>query len=101
MTEGDGFGYSVSLYKNYALLGAPFKDDGEGVAYVFKRCGTNWIKDGKLEASDGIPWINFGYSVSIYGNYALLGAPDAYWGTGSAYVFKRIPTPSLYAHPCE
>jgi hypothetical protein len=100
-TEGDWLGYSVSLYKNYALLGAPFKDDGEGACYVFKRLGTQWRKDGKLNASDGLPWINFGYSVSISGEYALVGAPDAYWGVGWAYVFHRIPSPSLCAHPCE
>jgi hypothetical protein len=100
-TEGDWLGYSVSLYNNYALLGAPFRDEGEGVAYIFKRYGTTWREDAILNASDGIPYINFGYSVSLYGNTALLGAPDAYWGKGSAYIFKREIQPSLYAHPCE
>ena len=95
--EGDWLGYSVSLNDDYALLGAPFKDyEAEGAAYVFKRSDSLWEKDGKLTASDGIEYINFGYSVSLSGNNALLGAPDHYWGMGSAYVFhKDVPESDL------
>ena len=42
----------------------------------------------KLTASDGSSNDDFGYSVSLYGDYALIGA---YYDSqkGSAYIFKR------------
>jgi len=99
--EGDGFGGSISLSDNYAVLGAPSKDNGEGAAYVFKRIGTTWRQDGKLTASNGLPLVMFGYSVSINGNTVLVGAPDEYWGKGSAYVFNTFTPPSHFAYPSE
>ncbi len=88
--EGDGFGYSVSLSKNYALLGAPGKDHGEGIAYVFKRIDNIWRQESKLTASDGTVDMMFGSSVSISGKTVVVGAPDFYWGTGSAYIFQHV-----------
>ncbi|MFH1101973.1 MAG: FG-GAP repeat protein [Methanobacteriota archaeon] len=87
--DGGGFGTTVSLSKNYALFGSPGKNHGEGAAYVFKRTDTIWRKENKLTASDGIAEIYFGWSVSISGDTALIGAPDFNWGTGSAYVFQH------------
>ncbi len=92
--EGDWFGYSVSLNSDYALLGAPFKDNAVGSAYVFKRLGTIWEEEEKLVPSDGLEWIYFGYSVSIYGDIVLVGSPDWYWGLGSAYIFGKEPSES-------
>ena len=91
----DHFGCSVSIDGDYALIGAEGDDDkGEisGSAYVFKRTGSTWLQEAKLLASDGEKWDRFGFSVSIDGDYALLGADgdDENGGlSGSAYVFKR------------
>ena len=87
----DEFGSSVSISGDYAVVGARLDDDnGEnsGSAYVFKRTGTNWAQEAKLLASDGAAWNGFGFSVSISGGYAVVGAP----GDGSAYLFKRAGT---------
>ncbi|MHC4132552.1 MAG: FG-GAP repeat protein [Planctomycetota bacterium] len=86
---GDDFGGSVSISGDYAIVGAPGDDDngdGSGSAYIFKRDGTSWSEQDKLLASDGTAVDNFGYSVSISGNYAIIGAA---WddGGGSAYIF--------------
>jgi hypothetical protein len=46
-----------------------------------------------LRASDVTSTANFGWSVSIRGNYAIVGAPDATnsggIGAGAAYIFER------------
>jgi len=94
----DYFGHSVSIDGDYALIGAERDDDSgywRGSAYVFKRSGTTWTEEAKLTASDGADGDQFGVSVSIDGDYALIGAycdDDNGEESGSAYVFKRSGT---------
>jgi len=62
---------------------------------VFKRDGTVWTEEAKLLASDGAEYDHFGQSVSIDGDYAIIGAPwsdDNGEDSGSAYIFKRDGT---------
>ena len=93
--EGDLFGTSVSIDGDTALVGAFHDDDnGEnsGSAYVFARNGDDWIEGAKLRADDGAGFDDFGYSVSIDGGTALVGAfadDDNGPLSGSAYVFVR------------
>jgi hypothetical protein len=99
LTASDGaasdyFGSSVSVSGDYAIVGAYLDDDKgneSGSAYIFLRSGTSWSQQAKLTASDGAAYDNFGYSVSISGNYAIVGATGDD-GKGSAYVFKRDGT---------
>ncbi|MCP4614576.1 MAG: hypothetical protein GY845_38335 [Planctomycetes bacterium] len=101
LTAGDAatsdyFGYSVSISGYYAIIGAKGDDDngnGSGSAYIFKRDGATWTEQTKLSAGDGATYDCFGSSVSIDGDYAIVGAyKDDYYGgndSGSAYIFKR------------
>jgi hypothetical protein len=90
----DYFGYSVSISGDLAIIGAPGNDDkgsGSGSAYIFKRNGTSWVEQAKLIASDGAPYEWFGWSVSISGDVAIVGAhydDDNGSNSGSAYIFK-------------
>jgi len=94
----DRFGFSVSLAGGTALIGACYDDDNgvdSGSAYVFTRTGTTWTQQQKLLASDGATRDTFGYSVSLDGDTALIGAYYDYdngEGSGSAYVFTRTGT---------
>ena len=66
--------------------------DFSGAAYIFKRDGTSWTPQGKLIPADGQTYDNFGYSVSISGDTALVGAlrdDDNGDDSGSAYIFKN------------
>ncbi|HVQ00042.1 MAG TPA: FG-GAP repeat protein, partial [Candidatus Thermoplasmatota archaeon] len=83
----DYFGYSVSVDGNTALIGA-YNDNSKGSAYVFTRNGTTWTQQQKLQASDGTIYDWFGYSVSLAGDTALIGASgndDDGNDSGSAY----------------
>ena len=94
----DYFGYSVSISGDYAVIGAYGDDDngaGSGSAYIFYRSGTTWTQQAKITAPDGVADDRFGCSVSISGDYAVIGA----WGkddngedSGSAYIFYRSGT---------
>ncbi|UCB43342.1 MAG: hypothetical protein JSV77_01460 [Dehalococcoidales bacterium] len=92
----DGFGYSVSISGDTAVIGAIYDDDkgsSSGSAYVFEKPATGWTdmtETEKLAASDGASYDFFGYYVSISGDTAVVGAPDDDDNgdnSGSAYVF--------------
>jgi hypothetical protein len=91
-TTSDRFGVSVSINDEYILIGMSRDDSNKGSAYVFKRSSTVWTEQQKLTASDGAAGDIFGYSVSIDGKYALIGAAADDDDKGSAYVFKRSDT---------
>ena len=88
---GDGFGTSVSLTTDYALVGACCDDAGSGSAYIFQYDGTNWVEQTKLVGHDGPPFSHFGGAVSISGERALVGATLDRRGVilpGAAYIFQ-------------
>ena len=92
---GDQFGISVSISGDYAIIGAYNDDDGgdaSGSAYIFVRDGQGWTERAKLTASDAAAGDEFGLSVSISGDYAIIGAfgdDDDGSSSGSAYIFVR------------
>ncbi len=92
---GDEFGYSVAISGDMAIVGANDDDDAgsrSGSAYVFVRNGNTWRQQAKLTASDAAQYDEFGSSVAISGDVAVVGAywdDDAGSASGSAYVFVR------------
>jgi hypothetical protein len=88
-TEGDAFGYSVSLSDDRALVAAYGVDSYRGATYAFVHSGGAWIEEQKLVASDGVEGDNFGWSVSLAGERALVGAFARDSTRGAAYVFVR------------
>jgi len=91
----DNFGINVSISGDYAIIGSP-KATGvwtlQGAAYIFFRSGTTWSQQARLTAADGIIGDFFGTSVSIDGDYAIIGTPNArlfYANQGAAYIFIR------------
>jgi hypothetical protein len=89
---GDGFGASVAISGDFAVIAAPGDDvNGEtlsGSAHFFHRIGTNWSHD-QEEHFTGYPNPLFGSSVSISGNLVVVGAPGSVAGNlfGYAKVF--------------
>jgi len=96
----DTFGCSVAIAGETAVVGAPNDDVGatanQGSAYVFVRSGVTWTQQQKLVAGDGAVYDNFGSSVAIAGETAVMGAPNhdvgAHSAQGSAYAFVRSGT---------
>ena len=89
---GDQFGYSVAISGDLVIVGAWGDDDdgsASGSAYIFDR-STGWSQIAKLTASDAERGDQFGYSVAISGNLAVVGARlDREGGSasGAGYVF--------------
>ncbi len=85
----DWFGLSVSVSGDTAVIGASNKNSDQGAAYVFVRSSGVWSQQQKLTASDGAANDDFGYSVSVSGDTAVIGADGKNSLQGAAYVFVR------------
>jgi len=103
--DGDNFGCAVSIYKDYAIVGS-FEDDdrgsASGSAYIFKNNNGTWEQQQKLVGANSAAADNFGYSVGIYENMAIVGSYHSnkgYNDTGSAYLYTR--TESTWALTTE
>lgn len=103
---GDSFGSSVSIYGDYAVVGAPYDDFASnlgtkfdtGGAYLLKRgIDGKWIQIQKLIPNDLAADDFFGFSVSIYENTILIGSRNTsnengtsqVLNSGSVYVFEK------------
>ena len=106
--EGAGFGFTVAIDVNRALVGAPATDtergDNSGAVYAFLKVGPDWELQAKIIPEDGpdeaqglIAGDNMGSALALDGqfgrnfNYAAIGAPwDAtleHPDGGSVYLF--------------
>ncbi len=92
----DFFGSSVALSGDTSIVGAYGSNSLQGSAYVFVKPAGGWVTTqnftAKLTASDGAQGDNFGYSVALAGNTALVGArldDDGGTDSGSAYAFVK------------
>ena len=86
------FGLSVAVDGDTAVVGA-LNDAGQGAAYVFVRTGVTWSLQQRLTAAtDGAAGDQFGYSVAVSGDTAVVGAAAKASGQGYVYVFGRSGT---------
>lgn len=91
---GDLFGGAVSLWGDFAIVGARGDDDrGEnaGAAYIFQLQDSVWVQQAKLLAIDGSAGDMFGCSVALYGDVASVAAVQHSargYHSGAVYVFR-------------
>ena len=107
VVRGDGFGISVAVDGNTAVVGA-YKDDDAGAdsgsAHVFTRSSSTapWNWAAKLTASDAAESDEFGISVAVHGDTIVVGAhlenandddidtTNDVTDSGAAYVFTKV-----------
>jgi len=89
------FGRSISVSGEYIIVGAEEYDGpttaDSGAAYIYHYDGTNWVLQATLTASDSQAGDRFGCSVSIDGNYAVVGSygcDGESIDSGAAYIFE-------------
>jgi hypothetical protein len=105
---GGSMGNSVAISGNFVIAGAWAQDYGmngenrmeaAGAAYIWERLDDGkWAIAQKLVASDRTPYDEFGYSVGISGDNAIVGARRVTFNrtdeynlayTGEAYIYSR------------
>jgi hypothetical protein len=88
----DGFGDTVALSGDSAVVGAPWQSSSTGSVYVFVRSGTTWTEQAKLQPVGVLEGDQLGAAVAVDGDALVAGA----WGqrklAGGAYFFARSGT---------
>jgi hypothetical protein len=96
----DNFGRSVGISGDYIAVGAPYWDitvpatSNVGRAYAFRRTGTNiWDWEDWLDGNVTQVSAEFGWSVDISGDYAIVGSHNEneapYTFAGAAYLIHH------------
>jgi hypothetical protein len=101
-------GYSVSLGADRALAGAPYDSkaiNAAGAAYVFTRDAAGaWSQEARIPNPSNDLGDLFGWSVSLDGDRALVGAPkddDAATDAGAAFVLERDPATGAWSQAAK
>ncbi|MCH8241746.1 MAG: hypothetical protein IH897_03920 [Planctomycetes bacterium] len=100
LAQSDRFGSAVSVSGELVLVGAGEHDalgTNSGAAYAFSRAAGLWNEDAKILPPDGAAGQLFGFSVSIEGTLAIIGAQGDSGTTGAAYVFRQDPADDSWA----
>ena len=79
----DKFGSVVSISGDRLIVGAAANDDADpskdytnsGVAYIYRLDDVTWVIERKLRPANNAKGDNFGQSVGINGDMAIIGAP--------------------------
>ncbi|HEV7780467.1 MAG TPA: hypothetical protein VGO58_04330 [Chitinophagaceae bacterium] len=93
----DNFGHSVSVSGNYAAIGSPVSDwikVDQGVVNLYRLNGVNWEFFQRLASDEPDVTDGFGFSVTLSGNYLVVGIPYDNVGPvdnkGSATIFEKV-----------
>ena len=85
--EGDWFGSAINISGDKAYVGARNHDE-KGAIYQFEFDGTNWIRNLKLFAPDGMADDRFGSSLLLTeSNHLIVGAFGSNEFSGAIYAF--------------
>ncbi len=92
VAAAQGFGVSVAVSGSDVLVGEPTQVRRSGIVYVYRRgaAGSAWAERAQLTPADGQAGNNFGATIAVDGNTAVVGAaPNGPRRPGEAYVFTR------------
>ncbi len=83
-TDGDGFGFSVDLHENRAVVGAVGFLYATGRALLFEECDGTWYEIGVLEAvHEQLSSLSFfGGAVSVSGKHAAAAGLESHYAYG-------------------
>ena len=112
----DGFGKSVSIYGDKAIVGCPYESEYyeytgsqqlryRGAVYFYYKCNVNnkWVFDKKSYGDDNTFKDNkLGYSVEIFKDYAIASAPKYIFPFSSSFItgsLNKVLTREDYERP--
>lgn len=86
------FGMSLAVDGDWALVGAPNKNDNTGVVYAFHLEGGTWTEVARLTGAEAGPDSRFGTSLALQDGEALIGAQTHNQFRGAAFRFALDAT---------
>ncbi len=94
LAQGDIYAAAMAVDGNIALVASEWDDDqgkDSGAVFVYRCDGRQWVEEQKLLPSDGQAGDNFGRSLELDGNLAVVGThwdDDNGEKSGSVYAFR-------------
>ncbi len=90
----DGFGRSISIFGDHLLIGMSHSpiDHGAGTVLAYGKSDFEWSLEQVIHSDIGAAYDEFGKSVSVDGDWAMVGAhmdDDLMLNSGAVYVYKR------------
>ena len=92
----DKLGQSVAIWDKYAIAGAPEDEPNgtkSGSAYFYELVAGVWVEKQNITPGDGSADDEYGFSVAIDGQWAVVGAryrgPSATSTYGKVYIYQR------------
>src|SRR5689334_13782718 len=70
------FGQSISMHGEYLAVGVPNSDSVgrvTGLVHIYKKQGTQWIKNTSVVPTVALEGIQFGWSVKLSQDYLFVG----------------------------
>lgn len=93
--EHDLFGHSVAVNGNVLVVSAIGDNQGaysSGSVYIFELQEGGWTQAAKLVPKKAVAYGNFGYSVDVYGDTVVVGAPgydQAGGDSGAIFIYRK------------
>ncbi|MFQ5568347.1 MAG: T9SS type A sorting domain-containing protein [Rhodothermales bacterium] len=86
----NGFGNTIAVSNDVAVVGAMLSDNQQGAAFVFRWDGNAWQEETRLVPGVVVDKGRFGEAVAVEGDVALVGASASANAAlaGSAYVYR-------------
>jgi len=88
-TEGDLFGQNVSIDGDFAIVGASGVGNERGAAYIYQKTNQRWNPEPVATLNGETEGGLFGFSVSIDGTSAIVGAWKIIGNRGAAYIYQK------------
>ena len=92
----DGFGMSMAISGDTAVVGAPMKNGDKGAVYIFQRTEFGWNNVQVLESQLPVFGDQYGASVDMMGTDIVIGAPHAPLGADGDDPPDNVATPGGY-----
>jgi hypothetical protein len=93
--DGDGFGWSVALSGDLAIVGAPYALNTCGASYTFARAASNWVQTASATIGSAVHGDLAGWSVAADQGRWIVAAPGhdgQFQHVGVAYWFNATDT---------
>ncbi len=86
---GDRFGSAITTDGDRMFVGAPRKNSGRGVVYVFEKGDDGWAESSIIALEELDPNTRMGSSLSANGDILFVGAPMRESAQGAVYMFEH------------
>ena len=92
----DHLGYAVALRGDLLVAGAPYSDRENGAVYAFRRTGTSWTQDTRIDGRTSHDGDRFGWALDLSRATLAVGAPyeeqPNKTDSGVLHLFTDTPT---------